>query len=266
MDTPSSTAIARQRLDDTRVLLNAVRKETEYSRVTTGSKTVTSEVFKWMGTIDHVTLGEYRNALNKPAKRNVYGGIWGSAVEVFMAAAKDELDAQRAALVLFASDLISPDGGKSWAAMTGTTNLPAYDDSAEYVTGLYDTLYHRPERLPENVCEALLTTNVFTASEETRGAIAALIIVTDALVQAEVNDYLITNEKHDENPPHMPYLSMNGRGSVWLKDEALSQYVMDNPRDAGLIAKVICERKTGDVGTIKAIIDHDVTAVNSGVL
>jgi hypothetical protein len=218
-----------------------------------------------MGTLDSATLSEYRKALNAPPKMNPWGGPWGSVIEVFIEAGKNDLDDMQTALVLFASNIIAPTS-QSWAARGGTSTLAAYDDSAEYITGLYDTLHYRPERLPVEVCEALLVSNVYRTSKKSRECISALITVTDALVQAEAKEFLITNESHDEAAPHRPYISMNGRGSVWLGDDDLSKYVMEHPADAGLIAGVITERKTGDVETITAILEHEVASVSSGVL
>lgn len=254
-----------QRLEDTRVLLDEARKSTEAKHVQFRSKLVAPKILKWMGTLDSATLSAYRKALNTPQKIHPWGGPWGSVIEIFVEAGTNDLDDMQAALVLFTSGIITP-VSKSWAARTGTSTLAAYDDSAEYVTGLYDTLRYRPDRLPAEVCEALLISNVYRTSKKSRELISALITVTDALVQAEVADSLLTNEHYDESPPHQPYLSMNGRGSVWLRDDELSQYVLDRPADAGLIAGIIADRKSGDVGTIDAIMEHGVTAVSSGVL
>lgn len=248
-----------------RVLLNEVRKSTESQHHLLRTPLDTPKILKWMRTLDSVTLNEYRKALNEPVILTEWGNPWGSVVEMFIKAGKNDLDDMQAALVLFVSRLITP-AMKSWAVRSGTATVPAYDDSEEYVTGLYDMLRYRPESVPIDFCEVLLMSNVYHAKPETRAALAALFTVTHSLVRAEASSSLLTNESYDPQPPHSACLSMNERGSVWIRDDELIQYVLAHPADAGLIAEVIVERKTGDLGTIITVLGHGVAAVSSGVL
>jgi hypothetical protein len=248
-----------------RVLLDAVRKSTEDKHNQLRTPLATPKVLKWMGTLDSVTLSEYRKALSEPPKMTEWGSPWGSVADMFIEAGTNDLDDMQTSLVLFVSEIITP-AMKSWAVRGGTATVPAYDESAEYVTGLYDMLQYRPEYLPAEFHEALLISNVYQAQPETRAALAALITVTHSLVRADMSSSLITNESYHDDPPHAPYTSMNGRGSVWLGDGELIQHVLENTADAGLIAEVIIERKTGDLGTIVAVLGHEVAAVSSGVL
>lgn len=265
MGNPSANAVSSQRLDDMRVLLDAVRKSAEEKNHQGRTPLATQKILKWMGTLDSVTLSEYRKALSGPVKLNEWGGPWGSVADMFIEAGTNDLDDIQTALILFASENITP-AMKSWAVRGGTATVPAYDEAAEYITGLYDMLQYRPEYVPAEFCEVLLISNVYQAKPETRAALAALITVTHSLVLADMSSSLITNESYHDEPPHMPYTSMTGNGSVWLSDGELIRYVLENPADAGLIAEVIIERKTGDLGTIVAILGHEVAAVSSGVL
>lgn len=265
MENPSANAVSSQRLDDMRVLLDAVRRSTEAKNQQLRTRLLSTKILKWMGTLDSVTLSEYRKALSGPPKLNEWGGPWGSVVEMFIEAGTNDLDDMQASLVLFASETITPTM-ESWAVRGGTATVPAYDVSSEYVTGLYDMIRYRPEYVPAEFYEVLLISNVYKVRPETRAALAALITVTHSLILAGISSSLITNESYHSDPPHAPYTSMNGRGSVWLGDGELVRHVLDNPADAGLIAEVIVERKTGDLGTIIAVLGHEVAAVSSGVL
>lgn len=92
----------------------------------------------------------------------------------------------------------------------------------------------------------------FSIPEGQESKVRANVLVTEAILESC-------------NPRDMP-ISKNVMGHLYLDDHELKVFVHDNADRADDMVRVIQERKTADVGTIREIMEQDVKSLTGGVL
>lgn len=265
-----SSTNAALRTEDTRVLFDAIRNKDDDSYRLNGTGLHLPGLLSWMcGSLDSLTLREYRKAMESTDPKNSVvagrGYARGDALDLLMHAGAKRLDNTATALLLFTSDTVGPMVCGSAASSRGTATMAIYDESYEYLSGLYDTLHYHRDLSSAAFISALFSPNIYNESQEARESITALLTVTDRIVNASLPEFCRTPYQNDPEPPHDRYNGFS-ESSLWLRNGALVQYILDHPKDATLIAHVIVERTTDDLATITGVLEHEVSAFSSGSL
>jgi hypothetical protein len=228
-----------------------------------------NDLLGWLRTLDSVTLHEYRKAMGSTDPKHTspsnWGRFWGDSTDLLIAAGTKRLDDGTTALLLFVSNVVGSMEGGSAASRSGADSIAIYDESHEYLSGLYDTLRYHRELSSTELTSALFGANIFTESQESQESITSLLTVTDQVVSASLREFCRTPNQHDPYPPHAIYASIS-EYSLWLRNGELVKYILDHPKEADLIAGVIVERKTDNIDIIAGVLEHEVSAFSSGSL
>lgn len=230
----------------------------------------------WLRKMDTVTLNEAVKTYvsPEPKHRNILpsaprAGAWGSGVDFLISASKEGLDDTTVSLGLFAASIINPMPRGPQVLPSGKTNdIPfVYWESMEYVSGLYDTLRYHPDSVPAECYSLLMDGNILSVSSDGKDRLAALLTVTDRIVQHGLEDeFCAIGDSYQREGPHRAYMGFNTNGTIWLRNGKLVKYVLDNSDNASVIADVIVARKSDDPEIISMVLEQETKSLSSGVL
>lgn len=259
-------------MNDLRIILDIIRDASDEKLRTFNNDLVIPHLLIWLRKLDPATVHEYRiyaeSDDTKHNHPNKWGKVWGGSTDLLIHSNNNGLDDMTTALLLFIAQRIQPIPGGSAAEHNGSDKVGIYDDSQEYLSGLYDTLRYHPQYISTESAAPLLGVNIFTGPADARNALAALLTVTERITAAGLRSFLGTHDLRGFEPPYQHFHGFNGTrgGSRWLRNGELVEYVTQHPEDADRIAEIVIARETDDVAVIRMVAESGVSAVSSGVL